>query len=383
MAKEVTRYIKREVERVLWAKAGGRCQFNGCNRLLYRSPITLEPVNISEKAHIYSFSEDGPRGWGIFSRNTDQLNNVDNLMLMCHDCHKTIDQDKEGISYSADLLIAWKAEHEHRVEVVTGINQNRKTHVVFYGANIGEEKSPIQRDDAFLAIFPQRYPVSEKPIVLSMSCSHQDKDEAYWVTESQHLKQAFLQRVVPTIEENSPAHFTAFALAPMPLLVQLGVLFTDKVAVEVRQPIREPKTWVWQPEPENFRFIVTEPLTHHKKPVLVISLSAKVDHERVTAILGNDIDIWEIATEPSHQHNDFIRAPSQLSLFRQEMRKLINKISSHAGNTTPLQIFPAMPVSCSIELGRIRMPKADMPWIIYDQNNKVGKFIETLVIQEQ
>ena len=66
MAKEVTRYIKREVERVLWAKAGGRCQFNGCNRLLYRSPITLETVNISEKAHIYSFSEDGPRGWGYF-----------------------------------------------------------------------------------------------------------------------------------------------------------------------------------------------------------------------------------------------------------------------------------------------------------------------------
>jgi len=24
-----------------------------------------------------------------------------------------------------------------------------------------------------------------------------------------------------------------------------------------------------------------------------------------------------------------------------------------------------------------------MPWIIYDQNNKAGKFIETLLIQEQ
>ena len=59
MPVEVTRYIKREVERELWARAAGRCQFEGCNRVLYKSPITQERVNISEKAHIYSFSEDG------------------------------------------------------------------------------------------------------------------------------------------------------------------------------------------------------------------------------------------------------------------------------------------------------------------------------------
>ncbi len=66
--KEVTRYIKKEVERELWARAAGRCQFNGCNRILYKSPVTQERVNISEMAHIYSFSEAGPRGWGRLRR---------------------------------------------------------------------------------------------------------------------------------------------------------------------------------------------------------------------------------------------------------------------------------------------------------------------------
>ena len=98
--KEVTRYIKKEVERELWARAAGRCQFNGCNRILYKSPVTQERVNISEKAHIYSFSEDGPRGWGPLKWNLQGLNNVANLMLMCHDCHKKIDQDKEGKKYN-------------------------------------------------------------------------------------------------------------------------------------------------------------------------------------------------------------------------------------------------------------------------------------------
>jgi hypothetical protein len=50
------------------------------------------------------------------------------------------------------------------------------------------------------------------------------------------------------------------------------------------------------------------------------------------------------------------------------------------GSTTPLSVFPAMAVSCSIEMGRSRMPKAEMPWIIYDQNNKEKKFIRTITI---
>ena len=31
-------------------------------------------------------------------------------------------------------------------------------------------------------------------------------------------------------------------------------------------------------------------------------------------------------------------------------------------------------------LGRVRMPKADMPWIIYDHNSKIGSFTKALDI---
>ena len=55
MANEVTRYIKNEVERELWARSAGRCQFDGCNKILFKSSITQERVNIAQKAHIYSF----------------------------------------------------------------------------------------------------------------------------------------------------------------------------------------------------------------------------------------------------------------------------------------------------------------------------------------
>ncbi len=219
MSKEVTRYIGREIERELWARAAGRCQFNGCNQILYKSPVTQERVNISEKAHIYSFSEEGPRGWGPFKKNKKAINDISNLMLVCHACHKVIDQDEKGIRYSARLLKQFKWQHEQRVYLVTGISSNKKSHVVMYGANIGEEKSPLQYIEAVEAIFPNWYPAEERPVNLSMSCEHEDKTAEYWETENSNLKAIFERNIIPRIKENNPAHFSLFTLAPQPLLI--------------------------------------------------------------------------------------------------------------------------------------------------------------------
>ncbi len=380
MVKEITRYIKKEVERELWARAAGRCQFDGCNKLLYKSPITQEQVNIAQKAHIYSFSKNGPRGWGFL--NKKELNNIDNLMLMCHDCHKTIDNDKEGIKYSAQLLQQWKREHEERVYIVTGIDSDKKSHVVFYGSNISEQKSPLQKYEAMEAMFPLYYPANENPINLSMTGSHIDSNDNFWQIEAGHIEKIFAQQIEPKIVENNPSHFSLFALAPMPLLIKLGALFTDKISVDIFQPIREPKTWKWQTEPFEFSFIIHKSASKDFPPVLIVSLSGKISHERVISILGKDIDIWEITVNEDFLHNDLMRSKLQLSTFRSEMRKLISEINQ-IHNDKELCIFPAMPVSCAIELGRIRMPKSDMSWIIYDQNNKKKKFIKTLIIGEK
>ena len=377
---KITRNIDRKVERELWARSAGRCQFNGCNRILYKSPITQEQVNIAEMAHIYSFSEEGPRGRGLFKRNPKGLNDVGNLMLVCHDCHKTIDKDKDGLKYSASLLRQWKKDHEYRIRIITSIASNRKSHVVFYGSNIGEQRSPFQQDEAIEAMFPDRYPVSENPICLSMCCSHEDRTPAFWESETTHLQKAFNTRIEPLIETDSTKHFSLFCMAPMPLLIKLGTLFTDKISVDTYQPIREPKGWHWQEFPEGFEFIIKEPIKKDGAPVLVISLSDTINHGRIEKIMGNQISIWELTVSEKHIGNDNIRNQAQLSMMRACIRELMGRIKKEHGSTTPLSIFPAMAISCSIEMGRARMPKADMPWIIYDQNNKEQSFIRTITI---
>ncbi|WP_256204415.1 HNH endonuclease [Planococcus faecalis] len=371
-----------KVEKELWARAAGRCQFSGCNRLLYKSPVTQESVNISEKAHIYSFSKSGPRGWGPFKTKLSQLNSIENLALMCHDCHKLIDADKEGEKYSGSLLQQWKREHEKRIATITGIASDKKSHIVFYGSNIGAQFSPLNKEEAIQAIFPNRYPAEENPVVISMTWSQKDHSPEFWNAESANLKTEFKAEVEKRIQNKNGAHFSLFSLAPMPLLIQLGTLFTDKVDVDVYQPIREPKTWVWQEFPEGFEFLIKEPIAFVHPPVLVISLSDKVSYDRIHSILGQEVSIWELTVKDDLVGNDIIRSKAQLAMMRTVVRQLMSSIKEKHGFSTPLSIFPAMAVSCAVEMGRARMPKAEMPWVIYDQNNHERMFIKTLTLGE-
>ena len=348
MAKDVTRYIKREVERELWARAAGRCEFEGCNRLVFKSPVTQEPVNISEKAHIYSYSKNGPRGWGPFATNTKLLNDMANLMLVCHDCHKTIDLDKKGERYSGELLIRWKDEHEKRIAIVTGVNPTKKSCVILYGANIADQTSKLQPNAAAEALFPDWYPAEERPVQISMSWEGKDNDPDYWTTEAKNLKDTFNRQIRPLVDGAECSHLSLFALAPISLMILFGTLLTDKVPAQTYQLHREPvQTWNWLAGPANFVFQVNRPTSFVHPPVLVISLSDHIAPSRITAVLGEAVSIWELTIE--RPNNDFLKSKEQLSQFRETVRHLIVDIGKAHGKHTPLSIFPAMPIACAVQ----------------------------------
>ncbi|MEM8497837.1 MAG: SAVED domain-containing protein [Pseudomonadota bacterium] len=379
MVAEVKRGVPPSVQRELWARAAGRCQFNGCNRLLFKSSVTQESVNAAQQAHIWSFSEKGPRGWGPFRHYLNRINDISNLMLMCHECHKKIDQHEDGGRYTADLLIEWKADHERRIEIVTGIEPTKKSHVILYGANIGTEKSPIAFHECVQAMFPDWYPAIERPIILSMQSELKDKQPEYWRAEELQLVQKYEREILSLIEHDDCKHFSVFALAPQPLLIKLGVLLTDKISVETYQPHREPKSWAWQPETDVPAFLINRPEDISKPPALVFSLSDHVDHDRIERVLDRNVSIWEVTLESPH--NDFLQSHRQLEMFRQIVRTIMVEIKEKHGNQSPLNVFPVMPVACAIELGRARMPKAEMSWVLFDHDYNTQEFHQTIEIR--
>lgn len=69
-----------------------------------------------------------------------------------------------------------------------------------------------------------------------------------------------------------------------------------------------------------------------------------------------------------------------MDLFKEKARHAIEAIKK-IHNCSPLHIFPAMPVSASIEMGRLWLPKADMPFVIYDKNTIIGEFVKAIEIK--
>jgi hypothetical protein len=55
-------YIPETVKIRLWGKAGGRCQYDGCNEALWTDSLTQAEFNSAYIAHIIADKPTGPRG---------------------------------------------------------------------------------------------------------------------------------------------------------------------------------------------------------------------------------------------------------------------------------------------------------------------------------
>jgi hypothetical protein len=272
-----------------------------------------------------------------------------------------------------------KKAHESRIELVTGISEQKKSHVLMYGANVGEHSSPLSFSQAAAALFPDRYPASEDPIELGMlNSASSERNSGFWTNEIENLQKQFSRRVKDRLSDGEIKHLSVFSLAPQPLLIQLGVLLGDIVECDVYQRHREPQTWSWPPESAEVSFRVAKPPRTKGKPALVLAISARVASERIVSVLGEEVSIWSITLEVPH--NDVIKSRYQLSQLRTVLRRVFDEIKAIHGQTETLHVFTAAPVSACIELGRVRMPKADMPWLVYDQVNALGGFTSTVAI---
>ena len=96
----VSRGIRDLMRLLLFVRAGGRCEFDGCNEYLLAHPLTLTPGNFAQMAHIVAFREQGPRGKSPLR--SAYINDVGNLMLLCAQCHKLIDDHPD--QYTVAIL---------------------------------------------------------------------------------------------------------------------------------------------------------------------------------------------------------------------------------------------------------------------------------------
>ena len=360
----------------LWAKAAGRCEYDGCNKLLYKDDLTSEDINRGFVAHIIAASPDGPRGDEKLS--AQLVDDIGNVMLMCHDHHRLIDHEQVA-EHTVDRLSAMKKKHEDRVREVTEIAAAKISVPVVYGTNIGKETVSISRRDLAQAMLPDNYPTENVVTISCQNSSLHDSQELFWQAEVAQLEQKYNESLKPLIGKEDIDCVSVFALAPQPLLVKLGTKLSDLHKVKVYQKHREPDTWKWQAVTKPNPMRIIRPEDTSKTPVLIFSLSANAISARVRKRFGVEASIWEVTAEKPD--NDMLRSADQLAEFRALAREALADINA-SSQADSIKVFMAMPAACAVELGRVWMPKADKKLVLFDKNNAVDvDDIETITIK--
>lgn len=364
-----------KIAAALWALAGGRCEYRGCNENLVGDLIGAKrDALFGYIAHIVADSPEGPRGDKELSAKLAK--ELSNLMLLCGKHHKLIDVDAVE-QHTVEMLREMKDAHETRIATNTGISEEYASHVLRFGASIGHLESLVSTQAIFAAMPPDRHPATSQTIDLDMlNQAIRDDEPEYWELQRRNLDRLFAERIGGRIERQEIRHLSVFALAPQPLLIELGRLLNEIVPITVHNRHREPSTWNWQRDRAILDFLVSRPAPEATgKIALKIAISATVNDDRITTVLGDDTAIWSVTI--AQPGNDVVRQPEDLSAFRTTLRSLYNEIKARHGEGKVIHLFPIMPASLAVETGRVWMPKADLEMLIYDQIREKG-FVPTI-----
>lgn len=99
----------------LFADSGGYCQRPECPNRLFVDTGTKN-IHLAEMAHIIAASGNGPRA--IITATQAEKGAYDNLILLCANCHTTI--DKAPDDFPTSLIQEWKRNHVERIASLFG-----------------------------------------------------------------------------------------------------------------------------------------------------------------------------------------------------------------------------------------------------------------------
>lgn len=349
--------IPTATQQALWARAAGRCQFRGCNKVLYLDKLTKGASNLGQVSHIVSWTPSGPRGHPERSEALATI--IDNLILTCRDHGKLIDDTERVETYPESLLLEFKQEHEERVRLLTGSKKNNRTHVLLVQAPVNKEKVVIDSGAAHVAILPC-YPAAEEPrrIDLTDLSGGQLTEELLRAT-STGLKNQLSEFLQQRADGQPINDISIFSLAPIPLLVLLGKVLGETRKIRLFQWHRLSQDWQW-PEEEEARdfYSIDKALSVSEcgtdDLAILLSITHRIDRDLVFERLGRTVPVVEIsASAPSR---DFLSSRKRLEVFGYECRKVLDRLPRLRDQVRDLHLFAAAPAPVVIEFGRCVKP---------------------------
>lgn len=357
---------------MLYAKAAGRCQLEGCNKPVLFDELTQREYNKSNVAHIVASSPKGARGDAVRSHQlSDKLSN---LMLMCPEHHKLIDDFPDD--YPEERLLEMKRTHEAAIAAQCDLIYTEPTELLMVSSPIkGRFPVRIGFNSCADAVMPKKRVAGSHGQRILIEVEDDYHSPHFWESASRALDRRFYQTVTAILEESPNVHFSVFPLAPMPLIMKLGYKIGDKIRADVFQYSRDRDSWSWGTDEQTNHFSAEKlVLRDGARIAVVFSLTADIAAERVAAVYDADV-LYFIRAE--HFGVDCIQSPADLAAFWHEYQCVCDEIKNTYPQVREIGIFPAMPVSAAFEVGRRYMPGVYPKFRVFDDDDG---FFETLSI---
>lgn len=356
----------------LYTAAAGCCEFRGCAKNLLRHHITKLAGNFAEQAHIYAFSLKGPRGNA--PGRPEDIHAPDNLILLCQECHKHIDDEPE--LFPVDLLKAYKAEHEARIARASQSGPNQDVVVLVVTAPIRGAHVTVPRDDIYGAIAP-RFPAEVPFWTIDLSDLDGETENAGF---NQMACNKIDREVARLFASGGPIAKTPrialFAIAPMPILAHLGAKLENKVPLDLYQRHRDTQNWTWKHGDQAVRFVIN-PLQERPRgaPVaVVLSLSGTVGLSDLPAQVRDTAAIYELTLDGATPAPTFLNHAEDIAAFTVAYHDLLGRIAAEHGYVDAIDLFPAVPAPIAVLLGRERLMKRHPAIRIFDADKDNGGF---------
>ena len=370
--------IPEKVRAQLWVVAGGRCEFNCCNKRLDRNILTKQTLFLGQHAHIIGDSPNGPRGNEALSKKL--AHDPGNVMLICAPCHTTIDRLEDD--YDADLLRRMKKRHEDRIQRLYDIDETKDSVAIVLRHPIKRIHVPQFSDrDVQAAILTNSdfcHAPSEHMVQLDYrKRAAREGDPEYWQELVKQLKHDFKSQMHLSSQKGQPAHLSVFAFAPMPLNMQLGALIGNKVETSTFQWDRTAECWRFRAQREFERQVISFdkiPPAEARDLAVAMSLSGEIKPLAVGQAIDGAVFVRFGVPNPSPA---LVEDADDVRHFRSKFTAFMAEVRNQGYRR--VHVFPAMPLSLSIEFGRQLLPHADPVIGVWDLQD--GRFVPTLQIQ--
>jgi hypothetical protein len=339
-------------------------------------PVTLTEGNFAQVAHIVAFRPDGPRGRARLR--PKYIHASQNLMLLCPQCHKLIDDHPKD--YTRRMLVEYKRRHEKWIKQATGLSPERRTALIVFTAPIGKQTVSISYDHMLEAVAP-RYPISREGLEIDLTSLLEENLSVIEVAK-QNIAARLSRYFDPKGEWQRTGHLSIFALGPMSLLIFLGSQLSNKVSTDLYQRHRDTETWNWKKsgQPVKYKFRKIRDGRDLGRAALLLCLSGSGPRENLPSEIDSQYFVYELTLDGITPSPTFLSLREDLENFRIGYQGALAEIAKIHGSLKEIDLFPAVPAPVAVLCGRETLQKIHPALRVYDYDKAQGGFRYQLTV---